>query len=214
MQWPLFDRLTSRHLGRFGHLDDAALTDSVVEPTGRRAARNGAHLESCAACRERLETLRQFVESLTTASRDDFAAVYPAERLASQRQRILRRLAWTVSQHGPGRLLRFPALAPPTLATLGRATAWLSMTAAAGLLVGLTMGQFLRVIPGQPPEPTLTETSVERAELPAALQDDFVTSDEEFLQELELSLSTPQIWELSPLDALTPRTREVAINVR
>ena len=37
---------------------------------------------------------------------------------------------------------------------------------------------------------------------------------DEFLQELELSLSSPQISEPSALDAITPRIHEVAVNVR
>ena len=208
MTWALIDRMMSRHL------DDAALTDSLLAPTARRAAGDTAHLQRCAACRERLETLRQFVGSLNAASRSDFDAAYPAERLTSQRHRILRRIERTVSQDGPGRILRFPALAPPTLATLRRATGWLGMAAAAGLLVGIALGQVVRVVPGPTPDPTLTETTAERGEATLAVQDDRTTSDEEFLQEIELSLSTPQIWGLSPLDALTPRTREVAIDVR
>lgn len=41
-----------------------------------------------------------------------------------------------------------------------------------------------------------------------------VGHEENFLRDLELSLSGPQISELTALDAITPRTREVAINAR
>ena len=205
MVWPI-GRL------RVHHLNDCALVDTLVEPTRPHATRDDAHLAACAACRDRLETLCQFLDSLSAASRNDFDAAYPVERLASQRRRIMRRIERAVTQHGPGRLLRFPDLAPPTLARVRRATGWLGAAAAAGLLIGVTLGQFLRVVPGPAPEPAVP--TVERAVTPATSESDAYPGDEEFLQEIELSLSTPQIWELSPLDALTPRTREVSVNVR
>ena len=100
------------------------------------------------------------------------------------------------------------------------------MATAAGLLVGVVVGQFVRV--GSDPAPTLStaasqSSSGERSAPPpfiaAASKSPAPTaaspvSDDEFMLELELSLSSPQIWELRALDAITPRTREVAINVR
>ena len=212
------------------HLKDRQLLEVVLGPlaSGRTSARAraaaGAHLEDCPTCSARLTEIKGFLNGLAKEYAAEFEEAYPSERLADQRARIMRRVERAVGHRSSARVLRFPSLSHPALETVRGARKWLGAATAAGLLVGVVVGQFLRVGP-DPASAPLTAAAEESSPPPpiaAAADNTAPTSsgspppvnDDEFMLELELSLSSPQIWELSALDAITPRTREVAINVR
>ena len=137
----------------------------------------------------------------------------PPARLAAGRRRIRRRVARAAGCDRP-RVLRFPA-SGPTRARPGTPAAhrhwWLGAAAVAGLVIGLTVGGF---------DPRF---DIGGADLPAATADAASeqpaeagshAADELFMQELEYMLTSPPIPALVALDGLTPRLREVPVDVR
>lgn len=211
-----------RHRLGNDHLADDELLELLMPPgsdTPPAAARD--HLDRCDACVNRRAKLRTFLNGLTETNEATVAGAFPSDRLATHRARIMRRLRRSVEPVRPARVLSFPARARPALASVYRARQWLSVAAGAGLLIGMTVGQFLHVHP----EPAITaqdissgatpSTSVSALRQPstAAFIDPAVQDDDPFLDELELALSSPHVPGLSPLDEITPRIREVAVNV-
>ena len=205
-----------------GHLADDELLELLMPPgsdTPPAAAR--AHLDRCDACVNRSAKLRTFLNGLTEMKEATLAGAFPVDRLATQRARIMRRLRRSVEPARPAHVLSFPTRARPALASVYRARRWLSLAAAAGLLIGITAGQFLHVHP----EPAITaqdisagtaaSTSVSALRQPstASFIDPAQQPDDPFLDELELMLSGPHVPGLSPLDEITPRIREVAVNI-
>jgi hypothetical protein len=60
-----------------------------------------------------------------------------------------------------------------------------------------------------------TETVVTASQQPstASFTDPDLGYDDPFLNELELMLNSPQVLGLTPLDEITPRVREISVNV-
>ena len=205
------------------HLPDKRLLALLFPPAdGTPSAGFGpevlnAHLSACASCARRLEELRTFLDSLTEQSAADFDATFAPEHLARQRASILHRLERATRSHQPVRILSFPAAARPALAHAHAARRWLG--AAAGVLAGVGIGQFVHLHPESTPaeEPVLTavaSTTVSRegpnphsaSSGPTSLE----TDDDAFMDQVESVLVDSQIQQLSTLDAITPRVREVA----
>jgi len=101
---------------------------------------------------------------------------------------------------------------------------WLGATAVAGLVAGFSIGQFMHVHPERSAEPVVAAQNDRQVPLQAAatpLPRPSLTpegtgsadTDDLFLDELELVLSGPQVPQLSSLDELTPRIRDIAVNV-
>ena len=213
--------LWSRLRHRLGpdHLADDELLELLMPRGSVPPAAAAAHLERCHGCANRSAKLRTFLNGLTETNDAGLAAAFPVDRLATQRERIMRRLRRSVEPARPARVLSFPALARPALSGIRRARYWLGAAAAAGLLVGMTVGQFLHAHP----EPTIStqDISTDATTSPSALgrpstaslTDPALGYDDPFLDELELMLSSPQVPGLTPLDEVTPRIREVAVNV-
>lgn len=191
-----------------GHLPERrllGLLDGVGEATDR------AHLDSCPDCADRLGDLRAFLDGLRREAGAGCEAALSPARLAAERRRIRRRVARAAGCDRP-RVLRFPAPGPTPARP--RATAhrhwWLGAAAVAGLVIGLTVGGF---------DPRL---DMGGADLPAAAgaaseqpaEAGSHAADELFMQELEYMLTSPPIPALVALDGLTPRLREVPVDVR
>jgi hypothetical protein len=175
------------------------------------------HLTSCARCdarRARLQRLLDEVSDTATAAAD---AAFPVERLSRQHARILARL-----QHEgrPARVIAFPAGHQPYEAAASRtrpASRWIAAAAVGGLVVGVIAGRFghdysfgrpgaPRVIVGRTAEqPDLRAPGATGTirELAAA------TSEEEFLNQIEIAIDAPASAALEPLDDLTPRAWDV-----
>jgi hypothetical protein len=192
------------------HLDDAAIaavwTESTLE--GRRAAH--PHLGVCTACRTRFAQFSEWLEELRTEAAAEVDDVFPAERLAAQHAQIFRRIE---AAERPARVIRFPKFSPALTARNSHASRWVAAAAAAGLIVGVGVGQMmdLRHLGGTAPSSVQARlsTSQRPAERPSAVAT--VSSgagDEAFLVDLDASLSRPSVPELRALDDLTPRAGE------
>ena len=216
-----------QRLGRTDpHLPDTRLLELLVPPAdgvangGSNPNAPNTHLSTCTSCARRLAELRAFLDSLAEQSAADFDATFSPQHLARQRASILHRLERATRPHQPVRVLRFPAAARPALARVHAARRWLGAAAATGLLAGVGIGQFVHLHPGSSPavEPVPTSvasTTVLREDLgpppvpggPVRLE----TDDDAFMDQVESVLVDLQIQELSTLDALTPRVRDVAL---
>lgn len=218
------------------HLGDDELLELLN--TGSQPSSAATHLSQCEVCAKRSTKLQNFLSGLAETNEAAQTRTFPLDRLSTQRERIMRRLRRSVEPARRGRVLSFPALVRPVLAGVHRTSRWLGAAAAAGLVVGITVGQFLHVHPelgglaeqaemqqaqqAQQTQQTMT-TSIDAPAMAssAALERPSTASftepaaeyDDPFLDELELMLSSPQVAELSPLDEITPRIREVAVNL-
>ena len=181
-----------------------------------------AHLSRCEACAEETVKLERFLDGLSDVHDVGIGGRVSPERLNRQKHRILRRIRRVVEPGRRGRVLRFPAVGRPTLLDVRWAGKWLGAAAAAGLLLGVIVGQWVHVHPDAPAEvgrasemrpltgdvpPTAVSRTV-LANLPLVMTS---TSEDGFLDELDQVLGSPPIIELAPLDEITPRIRETAV---
>jgi len=117
-----------------GHLNDDQLMESYIFNT------DSEHLHACTECRARYVSLVDTLERVRDEAVDEADAVFTAERLNEQRDRILRRL----ERHGhPGEVLMFPDRSGGHQAAyrlLRPARRWVAGAAAAGLVAGLFLG--------------------------------------------------------------------------
>lgn len=197
----MFHRL-GRRMRHLGDEDLLALIES---------ARSDAHLDTCERCAVRHAELLCLIADLDVVHAEA-DAVFDDERLLHQRTHILHRLE---KNHGPAKVLPFPAAAEGAgairvLASAGRR--WVAAAAIAGLVVGVFSGRMLTHRNDGPngEEPRIYSTSVRRSVtksvvVPAELR----TSgrDEVLLEEVETALARPRVQELTAIDAITPAAR-------
>lgn len=218
----ILDRLLPRR-----HPDDAALIDiwsatalgevaERLEPArgGDAAAYPTAteHLLACAYCSARYEALASWLQTMRDEAVEEADAAFPAERLAAQHASILRRLE---AAERPARIIAFPKFAQPLSHRPSAAHRWITVAAAAGLVIGVALGQWMDLRHRFGPRPTRTADAVVATSAPTPAPSDMrvqtasAISDEAFLFELETSLSMhPSVAPLRALDTLTPRSRD------
>jgi hypothetical protein len=192
------------------HLDDAAIaaiwTDGTLD--GRRPSH--PHLGVCTACRTRFALFSECLEELRENAAAEADALFPAERLAAQHAQIFRRIE---ASERPARVIAFPRFPAPLTSRSSHAARWIAAAAAAGLIVGVGVGQVMDLrhigaaapahlqarltprppTPGSGGAPSMTSTS---------------SGDEAFLSALDASLSRPSVPELRAMDEFTPRAGE------
>ena len=214
---------TTRHLrGPGHHPSDTELIALVVPGSDSPTATDIvalAHVSQCRICTERSTSLQTFLDATATRAEADFERSVSAERLLAQRRRIVRRLRRSIEPSHTARVLQFPTIARPTLTRVHQAGRWLAVAAVAGVVVGVTAGQFLHWHPESQVESVQTEVVPARDQeatspimASTSLADDLFFTDDPFLAEVELMLTDPRIPELDPLDEITPRIREVAVS--
>jgi hypothetical protein len=189
-------------LGRRRHLTDAELL-TLVE----RASTN-AHLSGCERCATRHAQILCVMADLD-AIHAEADAVFDDRRLAHQRAHVLRRLE---RNHGPARVLPFPAAAggSASLTTIGRR--WVAAAAIGGVVVGIFTGGLLRHR-GDTREELRLQTNIDArgpaVSAGALVPADFrLTPDELLLGELEDAvIARPRPAELHAIDELTPVAR-------
>jgi len=167
-------------------------------------ASDRTHLQECDACRSRRSSLAGTLEDIGTVRAQEADDVFPAERLARQRARIMQR----VEQDGrPGRVIAFPAgygheSAPRRL----RPARWGTVAAAvaASFLVGLLADHLAHDLPGS--RQSIPSTRVASGPTTQARAN---ASDDELLGQVELAAIGVGPAALRPLDALTPRAWDV-----
>jgi hypothetical protein len=137
---------------------------------------------------------------------------FSAERLVTQQAQIFRRLE---AAERPARVIAFPRFTQPLTSRSSNVSRWVAAAAAAGLIVGVGLGQFMDF------RHSLTVRDAPAAQsqvvdVPLAARNDArvkaisVTRDEAFLSELDASLSRAAVPELRALDAFTPRAGDRA----
>ena len=190
------------------HLDDGVLTALWTDACATGVRQQHPHLENCAACRGRFTELSSWLETLRLDATIEADESFPPERLRIQHAQIFRRLE---AAERPARVIAFPRFAQPLTSRTSHASRWIAAAAAAGLIVGVGVGQLmdLRHSLSQP----TTQARAASPSLPRGLdprmQSVSVTRDEAFLSELDASLSRAAVPELRALDAFTPRAGDL-----
>jgi hypothetical protein len=189
------------------HLDDAAL--AAIWTDGRPSH---PHLRTCAACRTRFAEFSAWLENMRVDAVTEADEHFSAERLATQQSQIFRRLE---AAERPARVIAFPRFAQPLTSRSSGASRWIAAAAAAGLIVGVGVGQLMdlrhSLTVSDPPT-----TQARAADSPMPIRSDprvqtvSLTRDDAFLSELEASLSRAPVPELRAIDAFTPRAGERA----
>jgi hypothetical protein len=188
------------------HLDDAGLTAIWNDASPSPVRPQHPHLESCAGCRTRFAELSHWLDTLRIDATKEADEAFPAERLAAQHAQIFRRLE---AAERPARVIAFPKFAQPLTSRTSHASRWVAAAAAAGLIVGVGVGQLMDLRHSLSDRPSTAQARV--AAVAAArgteprLASVSATRDEAFLSELDASLSRPAVPELRALDAFTPR---------
>lgn len=193
-----------------GHLDDRALAAIWTDASIDRARPAHPHLDTCAACRTRLSAFSGWLQALRTEANAEADEAFPAERLAVQQAQILRRIE---AAGRPARVIKFPRFAQPISSTTSNARRWIASGAAAGLLVGVALGQFMDLGSSSfqrvPASTEASQTAPARPAAAAGLQNASVAlSDEELMSRIE-DMATPRMPDaLVAFDSITPRVRD------
>ena len=187
------------------HLDDSGLAELWTDVSATGGRQPHPHLESCAACRARFAELSSWLDTLRHDATREADEAFPIERLAAQHAQIFRRLE---AAERPARVIAFPKFAQPLTSRTSHASRWVAAAAAAGLIVGVGVGQLMDLRHSFSPQPT-TQARVAPAAIPRGIQVVNTTGDEAFLSELDASLSRAAVPELRALDAFTPRASDL-----
>jgi hypothetical protein len=172
-------------------------------------ARVAAHADLCVDCRQEAEALAASLDALRADLEAEADAVFTPLALDRQRAAIMRRLVPAER----ARVLAFPARGQTRPSAYGHARRWVAGAAAAGLLVGVIAGRVL--LPAGPqlwhrwsePAPAPATVATTAAPANASAADD---ADEIFLTELDMAAVQPRIEPLRAIDALTPRSADLA----
>lgn len=197
-------------LGLNRHVTDADLTAVWTDTRLGEATQTAAcaHVRECAACRARLVSLSTWLDGLRVDARQEADEAFPRERLAAQQTQILRRLE---AMERPARVLRFPRFTKAISAPHAGRQRWIAAAAAAGLLVGIGLGQVFDIggirtpdgLTSRPREISRTANTPDRMDV----QPISATSDEDFLYDREPA--TARVPEsLRSLHEITPSARE------
>jgi hypothetical protein len=194
------------------HLDDDALVAIWTDETTSGVRQAHPHLESCPSCRARFSGLSSWLQGVQIDATAEADEHFSPERLVAQHALIFRRLE---AAERPARVIAFPRFAQPLTSRTSHASRWIAAAAAAGLIVGVGVGQLMDLRHPFTPQPQTmtararvtgpgTRGGVELKGLPV---NDI--RDAAFLSELDASLSRASVPELRALDALTPRAGDL-----
>lgn len=144
------------------------------------------------------------LEAYRAAAHAEADAQFDDRALEAQRHKILARLA---NMANPAKVIRFPAAAPAEAPATGANRRWISVAAAAGLVIGLLGGQVINLVPTQgrlraptassmaPSAGTTNSYAPTRISLP---------QDDGLLGEVDFAVQLRSASELRTLDELTP----------
>lgn len=173
-----------------------------------------AHISRCDRCRDALARVTSDAEDLREAACAEADRAFDEAMLDTQRARILDRLAHLGQA---ARVLRFPArargIARPVSAGGRR---WITVAAAAGLIIGLVAGQLVHVVPWdartERDHVGSTVQAPRQSGLPVLRPASATTptlSDDELLDEIEAAVQLRRAQSLRVLDALTPTAADI-----
>jgi hypothetical protein len=198
-------------LGLNRHLSDADLMAvwADIRVGDSPQTTSGVHVRECSACRARLASLSSWLDGLRTDARQEADELFPPERLAVQQTQIHRRLE---AMERPARVLAFPRFTKAISARDGGRHRWIAAAAAAGLIVGVGLGQTLHLVEWSRPMDTqarIVAPSLERAARGGIVLTPIAGSDETLLYDPEPALSSERIPEsLRSLHEITPSARD------
>jgi hypothetical protein len=197
-----------------GHLDDAAFAELWANALADGSAPAGhAHLQVCAECRLRFTSFSNWMDEVRSDARTDADLALSADRLAAQQAHIFRRLE---AAERPARVIAFPKhpVGEPRPSPVRR---WIAAAAAAGLIIGLGLGQMvdLRLPSWSPPPSSSPVDRIASARrggpgLPAVVPAVALFNEESTLADLE-DAATPHYEALRAYDAYTPRAVDFII---
>jgi hypothetical protein len=186
------------------HLDEAALVSLWTDGTLGGGPLAHPHLQRCPACRNRFAELASGLETIRLDAVAEADEQFPAERLAAQTAQIFRRLE---GAERPARVIAFPTFTQPLTARSSHVSRWTAAAAAAGLIVGVGVGQLMDLRHSLTPRTVDARlaTTAPAVSTAAAVPVPRPGGREElFLSELDASISRAPA-ELRALDAFTPR---------
>jgi hypothetical protein len=142
------------------------------------------------------------LEAYRAAAHAEADALFDADALEAQRQRILQRI--DVAGH-PARVLRFPGSAAALRPTRPVSRRWISVAAAAGLLVGILTGQLLHFFQGDSSrrDGSLTRTPAIGLTVAPAVATSGVDADDELLDAIDLAVRSTGAADLRALQDIT-----------
>jgi hypothetical protein len=171
------------------------------------------HVSRCDLCASRFADLTVKADGLRDVAFAQADEVFDDAMLDAQRTRILDRLAHLGQV---ARVISFPHrsrdVAMP-VSSSGRR--WISVAAAAGLIIGLVAGQLLHFVPsaGLPLRDDGASLQAvdrsSRAAIVPATASMRVLSDDELMEEVEAALQVRRAHSLRAIDALTPTAAEM-----
>jgi len=148
--------------------------------------------------------LEAALEQYRSAAFAEADAVFDEHALEQQRHKILARLAHLGH---PAKVLRFPRASAADAPTNAINRRWISVAAAAGLIIGLLGGQLVHLVPQQRRISPLATSSTSMAPT-APAQPQFVPisadADDGLLDEIEVAMQVRGSNALHALDELTP----------
>ena len=204
--------------GPNSHLSADRLTALALiarAPGAEQDAEALAHVAGCPACTAALAGFTADADTLRDAAMAETDAVFDDARLEAQRSRILDRLA----QMGhAARVLRFPARSREAAMPVTTGTRrWVSVAAAAGLIIGLLAGQLVHLLPWDSRSDrdaissSLQSSGRQSPILVPASMTGHALSDDELLDEIEAAVQVRRAHSLRALDELTPVATDLAL---
>lgn len=171
------------------------------------------HVGECAECSAAFARLAAEADQLRDAAFAEADQVFDDARLEAQRTRILDRLAHLGQA---ARVLSFPRRTREVVMPVSTSSRrWVSVAAAAGLIIGLVAGQMLHFMPSgnmAVRDQAFTVQSADRSGSPLFLPASATMpalSDDELMEEVETAVQVRRAASLRALDALTPTAADL-----
>jgi hypothetical protein len=186
------------------HLSDDRLVDMCLDamPT----VTESEHLHTCERCSGRHSRLFHVLREVYEAGVAEADAAFPQARLDRQRAHILTRI---LHEGRPARVIAFPTATASEIRPLRArpATRWIAGAAAAGVVVGLVAGHLAHDLsPAGSSNHLRARVAAARAETASARRlSSSISSDDEFIGQMERLADGPTLPVLQPLNDLTPQ---------
>jgi hypothetical protein len=194
----------------------AALALAAHAPEGEHDREVLDHVSRCHTCANSLADLTREFDALRASAWHEVDAKFDEVALETQRTKILDKLAHLGQA---ARVLRFPARtreAAMPVSPISRR--WLSVAAAAGLLIGLVAGQLIHFVPWDTrlhrtatPQLQTVATASRGQAGPVLVQHASsgpLGADDDLLDEIDEAMELRRAAQLRALDAFTPRVGE------
>jgi hypothetical protein len=144
------------------------------------------------------------LEAYRAAACAEADAHFDERALEAQRHKILAKLEHLAH---PAKVIRFPIAGPGENSAASVNRRWISIAAAAGLIIGILAGQLVHIMPQrQHRAPAMASVIAPAAVAPAGPKIVPVSTavDDEFLEEVDIAMQVRSAAELRALDEFTP----------